>query len=429
MALQSFLYNTIVPLLTVVLKLLSPAFPRLRTYFRVRQGMFAELGKTVAETNENSPRIWIHAASAGEFEQARPIIAAIKKTRPEALIFISFQSDSGYDVYRNYSDAEAVFYHPVDTRKNAEKTAALIMPDVVMVMRYDFWPNHLYAAKKGGAALVLAAAVLQENSVYLKPLAGYFYRYVFSLFDFIFTVSDEDQKRFAETFGRSDALRAGDPRFDQALRRSRNTERISHLEKYYTASTLLVAGSTWEKDETLLLKAYASLAGQISMILVPHDVSAGNIARLEKQLASAGIPYEKHSSLPGDFTAEKVLVIDRLGLLAELYGLAEIAYVGGGFGINVHNTIEPAVYGIPVLFGPNHHNSPEAEELVALSAASEIHDDSSLFNTLKRLVDDPRAREKQGAVAGNHVRSHFGAAETVARNILATVDTPGPNSS
>ena len=421
MAPQLFLYNTIVPLLAGSLKLFSPAFPRLRTFFKARKDLFAELEKNAGNPAEKKPRLWVHAASAGEFEQTRPIIAEIKKARPEVSIFISFQSESGFTLYRNYTDAKAVFYHPVDTKKNAEKTVALIRPDVVMVMRYDFWPNHLYAAKKHGATLILAAAVLQEHSVYFKPFARQFYHYVFSLFDSIFTVSDEDQKRFAKTFNRKDALQAGDPRFDQVLQRSSRTDRIDHLKKYYADSPVLVAGSTWEKDEKLLFRAYASLAEKLGMIVAPHDVSPENILRLEKKLSSDGIPFTRNSSLPEDFSANRVLIIDRIGLLAELYALAAIAYVGGGFGVNVHNTIEPAVYGIPVLFGPNHHNSPEAEKLAEKGGATVIHDDLSLLHTLNKLVDSPLEREKQGIIAGNYVRNRLGASCRVAEKILNTI--------
>lgn len=422
MAPQLILYNTIVPFLAGSLKLLGPFLPRLRTFFRVRENLFQKLEKLAGNPGDKSPRIWIHAASAGEFEQARPIIAEIKKVRPDTSVFVSFQSDSGYAVYRNYADAKAVFYHPVDTRENADKTVSIIRPDAVMVMRYDFWLNHLHASKKHGATLILAAAVLQEHSIYNKPLARPFYHYVFSFFDIIYTVSEEDRTRFVETFGRNDALKAGDPRFDQALQRSCNTGKIGHLKKEYAGSTLLVAGSTWEKDETLLLPAYKSMAGDLDMILVPHDVSPANIARLAKNLDSAGIPFAKISSPPEDFSADRVLIIDRIGLLAELYALAKIAYVGGGFGINVHNTLEPAVYGIPVLFGPKHHNSPEAEELVNIAAATEIRDEHSLLDALKRLVYNQKERELQGGRAGSYVRNHLGASKTVAEKILATVE-------
>ncbi|MCW8819193.1 MAG: hypothetical protein OQK61_02610 [Ignavibacteriaceae bacterium] len=421
MAPQLFLYNALVPLLAGSLKLFSQAFPRLRTFFDVRKNMFKELEQSVAEKKDSEFRVWIHAASAGEFEQSRPIIAALKKSRPDIAIFVSFQSDSGYSVYRNYPDAAAVWYHPVDTKQNAKKTVALIRPDVVVIMRYDFWPNHLLAAKKSGALLFLVAAVLQDRSIYGKPLVRQFYRQVFSLFDYIYTVSEKDRERFATLFGRNDALTAGDPRFDQVVQRSANTSKIDTLAACYAGKLLLVAGSTWERDEEILLPASMELAGKLSLILVPHDVSPDNISRLERMLDASGISFSRLSSLPEDFSSNSVLVVDTVGLLAELYTLAGIAYVGGGFGVNVHNTLEPAVYGIPVLFGPNHHNSPEAEELVRITAATVIPDRDTLADTLRKLVDNPDARALQGRLAGSFVQERLGASQTVAKKILNSI--------
>ncbi|NEX13207.1 MAG: 3-deoxy-D-manno-octulosonic acid transferase [Prosthecochloris sp.] len=421
MAPQLFLYNAIVPLLAGSLKLFSPAFPRLRTFFDVRKNMFTELEQSVAEKKDSEFRVWIHAASAGEFEQSRPIIAALKKSRPDLSVFVSFQSDSGYSVYRNYPDAAAVWYHPVDTRQNAKKTVALIRPDVVVIMRYDFWPNHLLAAKKSGARLFLVAAVLQDRSIYGKPLVRQFYRQVFSLFDYIYTVSEKDRERFSTLFGRNDALKAGDPRFDQVVQRSANTSKIDTLAACYAGKIVLVAGSTWERDEEILLPASMELAGKLSLILVPHDVSPGNISRLETLLHASGISFSRLSSLPENFSSNSVLVVDTVGLLAELYTLAGIAYVGGGFGVNVHNTLEPAVYGIPVLFGPNHHNSPEAEELVRITAATVIPDRDTLADTLRKLLDDPDTRALQGSLAGSFVQERLGASQTVAKKILNSI--------
>ena len=412
------LYTVIVAFLSALLKLISPAFPKVRLFFSVRKNLFADLEKKTGSLPDNRPRIWVHASSAGEFEQSRPVLAEVRKACPDALVFLSFFSDSGYNLYRNCSDATIVFYHPVDSPRNARKTVSLIGPDVVMVMRYDFWPNHLHAAKKQGAALILAAAVLRQKNRYSKPLIRELYRSVFSLFDLIFTVSDNDRKRFAETFGIQNAITAGDPRFDQVKARSVDTGKIDRLAGFYKNRTVLIGGSTWEKDENLLLPAYLSLSDALEMILAPHDVSTSNIVRLEKELDSAGIASARLSALSDNFSAKRVLIIDHIGLLAELYSIASIAYVGGGFGINVHNTLEPAVYGIPVLFGPRHHNSPEAIELASIGGATVVDDNASLLETLRNLVDHPEAQQEQGRIAGRYVQSRLGASAKIARTIL-----------
>ena len=419
---QFILYNTIFPLAAGVAKALSLFSPKLKTFFTVRKNLFRNLGNARGPGKKTGPVIWVHAASAGEFEQARPLIEELRRSRPDILVRISFQSVSAYALHKDYPGADLVFYHPLDTVRNARRTVEIVQPDVFVLMRYDFWPNHLRASRERGARLVLAAAVLHDRSVYFKPVAKWFYGRVFSLFDSIFTVSESDRRKFAATFGRTDAVQAGDPRFDQALRRKRGGDRIARLAPFYADRTLLVAGSTWEKDEELLLAAYRELHASLSMVLVPHDVSPANMERLEGTLRSAGVPWAKLSSLPDDFSADSVLIVDRIGILVELYALAKMAYVGGGFGVNVHNTVEPAVHGIPVLFGPVHRNSPEAGELIAAEGASEVHSADDLVACLRNLLDDPEALRRRGEAAGAYVSRRLGASRTIAAGILRQID-------
>ncbi|NTV21850.1 MAG: 3-deoxy-D-manno-octulosonic acid transferase, partial [Chlorobium limicola] len=281
---------------------------------------------------------------------------------------------------------------------------------LLMLMRYDFWPNHLLAAREAGTRMILAAAVLQENSQYFKPLLRGFYRSLFNLFDHIYTVSAKDTRAFREVFGCRQAETAGDPRFDQVVLRSRNTEKVSRLKLLYENRTVLLAGSVWPPDEALLLQAWLQLEKRPSLILVPHQVDPENMQRLCRELENRKISFMKASAIDRSFDPEQqVLLIDRTGYLAELYRLGSIAYIGGGFGVNVHNTLEPAVYGIPVLFGPRYHNSPEARELLLAGGATVIHDDTSLFTVLKNLTDDCSQRKTQGAAAAAFVQQRTGA--------------------
>ncbi|WP_237073410.1 3-deoxy-D-manno-octulosonic acid transferase [Prosthecochloris sp. GSB1] len=419
---QFILYNTIFPLAASAAKALSLFSPKLKTFFRVRKNLFLNLEKARDSGKKTAPVVWVHAASAGEFEQARPIIEELKTSRPDLLIRLSFQSVSAYTIHKDYPGADMVFYHPLDTARNARRTVDIVRPDVFVLMRYDFWPNHLRAAKERGARLVLAAAVLRDRSVYFKPVAKWFYGRIFSLFHSVFTVSECDRRRFATTFGRTDAVQAGDPRFDQALRRKHGGDQVARLAPFYAARTLLVAGSTWEKDEDLLLAAYRKLHASFPLVLVPHDVSEANIERLEGSLRSAGIPWAKLSCLPEEFTASSVLIVDRIGILVELYALAKIAYVGGGFGVNVHNTVEPAVHGIPVLFGPVHLNSPEAGELIVAGGAIEVRGADDLAACLRNLLDDPAALRHRGEAAGAYVAGRLGASRRIAAGILRQID-------
>ena len=412
------LYSFFLPVFLGIARLISPLHPKLKTFFSVRQGGFEELKLKIDNLPSATFTLWVHAASVGEFEQARPIIAALKAKHPELTLFVSFLSDSGYNARKNFQDASAVFYLPADTRANAKKLVALIKPNLLLLMRYDFWPNHLLEAKKSGATLLLAAAVLQENAQYFKPVLKGFYKSIFNLFDHIYTVSEKDTIAFREKFNCQQAETAGDPRFDQVFLRSRNCAKVDYLKPLFENRTVLVAGSVWEQDETVLIPVWQELENRPSLILVPHEVNPDNMSRLYQELQNRSLGYTPVSSLSETFDPEReILVIDQTGYLAELYSLASIAYVGGGFGVNVHNTLEPAVYTIPVLFGPNCHNSPEAEWLVAAGGATIIHDVRELSAALKDLTTDSAQREKSGTAAGKFVQERPGATALIAQRI------------
>ena len=413
-----FFYTILFPILLGIARLFSPLHLKLKTFFSVRQGGFEELKLKIDNLPSATFTLWVHAASVGEFEQARPIIAALKAKHPELTLFVSFLSDSGYNARKNFQDASAVFYLPADTRANAKKLVALIKPNLLLLMRYDFWPNHLLEAKKSGATLLLAAAVLQENAQYFKPVLKGFYKSIFNLFDHIYTVSEKDTIAFREKFNCQQAETAGDPRFDQVFLRSRNCAKVDYLKPLFENRTVLVAGSVWEQDETVLIPVWQELENRPSLILVPHEVNPDNMSRLYQELQNRSLGYTPVSSLSETFDPEReILVIDQTGYLAELYSLASIAFVGGGFGVNVHNTLEPAVYNIPVLFGPHCHNSPEAEELVAAGGAVIIHDVRELAAALKTLTTDTSQREKSGKAAGRFVQERTGATPLIAERI------------
>ncbi|RNA65252.1 3-deoxy-D-manno-octulosonic acid transferase [Prosthecochloris sp. ZM_2] len=417
-------YNICIPVIAAAARIAAVVSPRLRTWFRVRTALFDELERSVVTAGSRGPTIWFHAASAGEFEQARPLIGSLKTSVPDCRIVVTFQSPSGYDLRRNYPDADLVVYHPADTLRNARRFVRLVQPDAVVVMRYDFWFNHLACAKRSGAALILAGAVLRNGSVYQKPVVQAVYRRIFSLFDRIYTVSDTDKERFEESFGLSGVVTAGDPRCDQVMQRKNSASISGNLKTACANRTVLVAGSTWKADEDILLPALNGWREEIAVIIVPHETDTGNIRRLERELQERNLSYSLFSQGIDDaFSPGNILVVDTRGMLAELYSIASIAYIGGGFGINVHNTLEPAVYAIPVLFGPNHQNSREAGELIEAGGAMEITSSNDLRQRLRSLVRDPSERRRTGDRAGRFVTERLGATAMICSGILEEVDS------
>jgi 3-deoxy-D-manno-octulosonic-acid transferase len=412
-------YRFLSPLQPFLLRLLASRKPRLKTFVEARADLFEELESRLNALPEPSCRLWIHASSVGEFEQARTIIAELREQIPEMDVVVSFFSDSGYETRKHYPDAAAVFYLPLDTPENARQLAALVGADIFMLMRYDFWPNHLEAIKRSGARMLLAAAALPAGSPYLKRGLRGFYRTIFSLFDVIYTIDAEDRETFLNQFGCKNVRQAGDPRFDQVLQRQKKSdERAARLKPLFRDRMTLVGGSTWEPDEAILIPAWLALRQQLSLVLVPHKVDRENIERLLENLRERDIEAVTISEMDETFDpARQVLVIDQTGYLAELYAIASIAYVGGGFGVNVHNTIEPAVHGIPVLFGPRHGNSPEATGLIEAGAATVVTDEPELRQALTAFVDDAAHLERTGDIAGAYVRSRLGATGIIANAI------------
>lgn len=409
------LYNLFFPVFKGTARLISFWSTTLETFFSVRKGWALHLANQLrsAPAAPTSFKLWVHASSVGEFEQARPLIEALREQYPDMALYLSFLSDSGYNARKGYPGAKAVFYHPVDSRHEARHLLELIKPDMLLLMRYDFWPNHLFEARKAGVTLILAAAALPARSSYFKPLLLGFYRQLFGLFDTIYTVSGHDTTLFQERFGCTHVQTAGDPRFDQVIKRSRNIRQSQKLDKIaprFSKHVTLVAGSIWEEDEELLLPAWMELKERPHLILVPHKVDQPNIERLCTRLRQLSLPWQTSSTMNAAFDPEKeLLVIDETGYLVELYSIASIAYVGGGFGINVHNTLEPAVYGIPVLFGPHHHKSPEAEELVTAGGAMVMNHQEEIARTLELLTTQRETREKYGTAAGMFVKEKSGA--------------------
>ncbi|TCD47070.1 glycosyltransferase N-terminal domain-containing protein [Chlorobium sp. N1] len=410
------IYSALIPAVAALARAAGRLSPPLGEFFAVRRGVHAALATKCAAVEAGRPRLWVHAASVGEFEQARPIITELKRSVPGLAVFVSFLSESGYSARRDYPDAEAVFYLPADTPANAKRTVELVRPDLFMLMRYDFWPSHLLALKRHGARMILAAAVLQEGSGYFNPLLKGFYRELFGLFDRIFTVGGKDERAFREVFGCTTAERAGEPRIDQVIRRSTNSAgKTAGLRHVFSDRSVLVAGSVWEKDEEVVLGAWLQTVDRPSLVLVPHKVGRENILRIERELEAMAVPFRKVSEPDVRLDpSREVLLVDETGYLVELYSIATLAYVGGGFGVNVHNTLEPAVYGIPVMFGPRHHNSPEAEGLLEAGGACVVGNIAEMKAALERLRKGSFASAEAGRASYRFIHDQAGATETIA---------------
>jgi 3-deoxy-D-manno-octulosonic-acid transferase len=312
-------------------------------------------------------RVWVHSSSMGEFEQAKPIIASLKRGDSDLAVMATFFSPSGYDHSLKYPLADLVSYLPFDSQNQAEKFLDLTRPDVAVFVRYDVWPNHLWSLEKRGIPAIIANATLHRLSLRRLPIVKSFHRAMYNALDRILTVSSIDAETF-RTFSLSKPLiePVGDTRFDQVVTRSAEARLHPVLPDRITRGrNILVAGSCWPEDDAVLIPAMSRLASsrpETLFIHVPHEPTEQHVLRLEREMRGR-VTFCRYSSLDS-FTNENVLIVDTVGKLLSLYSVASIAYIGGSFRSGIHNVLEAAVYGIPVLFGPHHYNSQEPLMLI-----------------------------------------------------------------
>jgi 3-deoxy-D-manno-octulosonic-acid transferase len=408
-------YNSIVvPLLWAGFQLIGLFDAKTARGIRGRRGLLTRLEREVSALDPGRKRIWFHSSSMGEFEQAKPIIAECKKRYPEVDIIISFFSPSGFEHSRIYKPAAINTYLPFDSRRNAEKFVKSTMPAAAVFMRYDVWPNHLWALQGAGIPTIIASATLRENTLRNLPVVKQFHRTLYDSLDYILTVSEDDKKAF-ESFRLEHPVVGviGDTRYDQVMQRSAESRTRQVLDpRILAGKKVLVAGSSWKEDEERLLPACQSLFRthpELLVILVPHEPTIENLERVESNLNGA-ISSVRFSAL-NEYNNEQLILIDSVGILMPLYQYAHVAYVGGSFHQGIHNVLEPAAYGTPILCGPRHENSQEAIRLVKEGAAFVGRDSDELHGHLRSLLDDEARRKDAGEKASAFVCRNVGATQ------------------
>jgi 3-deoxy-D-manno-octulosonic-acid transferase len=358
--------------------------------------------------------IWIHSASLGEFEQGRPIIEKLKASRPDYKILLTFFSPSGYNIRKDYPYADHVCYLPVDTPGNARSFFAIVKPDLAIFVKYEFWHNHLSMLRENKVPFFLVSAIFRKDQVFFKPY-GAFFRKMLTGFDHLF-VQDESSLELLKGIGIDQCSVAGDTRVDRVSDIARSAKKIPEVEAFTSGLKILVAGSTWPKGEAVICPLINSkLPDDWKVIIAPHEITDSHLKELEQRLK---IPAIRYSNLGGQSSENyKVLIIDNIGMLASLYKYGTLAYIGGGFGVGIHNILEPATFGLPVLFGPNHQKFREAVELKHRGGAFEIEDYSSFESTFTQLLDQDNYIKAQKA-AKDYIDRNRGATDLIMKYLF-----------
>lgn len=372
--------------------------------------------KKLAEKIETNARyIWVHCASLGEFEQGRPLIEEIKNQFPEYRILLTFFSPSGYEIRKNYELADIVMYLPVDTRRNAKKFLQLVQPEKAFFIKYEYWHFYIGELKKRNTPLYIVSAIFRESQHFFKnSLWGKWYRKMLLKTEHIF-VQNEKSAQLLQSIGLNNFTVSGDTRFDRVAAIARSVKEIPLVQKFKDSKPLLVAGSTWKPDEELLAAVINNNPG-LKVVFAPHEVTEANMNRLEQLLKTSHIRFSKAEK--NEVNRFQVLIIDSVGLLSSLYRYGNLAYIGGGFGVGIHNILEAATFGLPVIFGPNFEKFKEAVDLKNMGGAFPIRNFQQLESVLNNFLQDNSKLLAASTVCKNYVEKNIGSTNLIIKKVF-----------
>ena len=413
---MTLLYKIGIILYSIIVRLVSPFNEKARQFVRGRKNWKANLHN---EVEKDARYIWFHCASLGEFEQGRPVIEEIKKQFPEFKIALTFFSPSGYEIRKNYEGADIISYLPLDTKPNAHTFIDIIKPEKVFFIKYEFWYFYITELKKQNIPLYIISAIFRENQQFFKnTIWGKWYRETLFKFEHFF-VQNKTSAELLKSIGLNNISVAGDTRFDRVAEIVKAAKEIPVVEKFKGDSQLFIAGSTWKPDEELLIE-FINQNPNIKFIIAPHEVSESNINRIHQLLKTPAISFSKIDKTEID--NYQVLIIDSIGLLSSLYQYGNVAYIGGGFGVGIHNILEAATFGMPIIFGPNYKKFKEAVDLISNGGAFSITNFNELESTFNNLITDKKLLKNSSGNSKNYVTKNVGSTKFIIKKVFNNVN-------
>ena len=384
--------------------------PKIKLFVQGRSQTFSILKNKIQKENKT---IWIHVASLGEFEQGLPVIEKLKITYPTYKIVVTFFSPSGYEIKKNTAVADAVVYLPLDTRRNAKCFIETVNPVLAIFVKYEIWPNYLKELKEKQVPILLISAIFRKEQVFFKWYGGIM-REALQAFTHFF-VQDNNSVALLKSINLNNATLSGDTRFDRVAEILERDNKLSFMERFKGNETCFVAGSTWPEDEEIIVKFINETQKHLKFVFAPHNIKTEHIQSLKKSISKKVVLYTEIEH--NDISSCEVLIIDTVGLLTKIYSYADIAYVGGGFATGLHNTLEPAVFGIPILIGPDYKGFNEAEKLVAENGILVTRDYDEFTTTIVKLLENPEYLKNTGVINSNFVKENKGASVQVMAHI------------
>ena len=401
----NILYSILTYLTGLVLYPISLFNPKIKLFVQGRKSVFKKLEQSVSPTDRV---IWVHCASLGEFEQGLPIIERLKKDYSNHKIVVTFFSPSGYEVKKNSAVADVITYLPLDTKSNVKRFLNLIHPELVIFVKYEFWLNYLAELKNRDIKTILVSGIFRPSQAFFKWHGQWMQKYL-KAFDHFF-VQNEQSKNLLESVDFNNITIAGDTRYDRVSEILTRDNTLDFIAAFKQDCLTIVYGSSWEDDETIYID-FLNQSSNVKHIIAPHNIHANKIDLLEQKITKKVVKYSNMEEK--NLEEFDVFIIDTIGLLTKIYSYADIAYVGGAFKTGLHNILEPAVFGIPIVIGPKFNKFQEAVDLVACKGAYSINSQTSYQEIMQNLINDSSFRTATGNINTNSVTENAGAINSI----------------
>ena len=407
----TFFYNIGMALMSFVFRLAAPFSEKARLWARGRRKIFKRLEEAI---DPGAEIIWFHAASLGEFEQGRPVIEGFRERYPHYKILLTFFSPSGYEVRKDYKGADYIFYLPVDRLRNAKRFVSIVRPKIAVFIKYEFWGNYLKELNKNETQVFSISAIFRRKSGFFNKFYGRRYRRLLTYFEHLF-VQNEGSRRLLKAVGVTNVTVAGDTRFDRVYDIATQAKVIPALEEFGGKAPLFIAGSTWPADEELIIQLMNE-SPETKFVIAPHEIHPERIDRLIASTKRRSVRYTQLAE-GEDLARAEILVIDTIGILSSVYRYGNYAYIGGGFGVGIHNTLEAATFGLPLSFGPNYKKFQEATDLISMGGATSINSYAELRDWYTHLRDDSLEYNMASDRCRDYVEKGRGATEIILSQI------------
>ncbi len=411
---MNFFYNIGIAFFGFSIKIAALFKDKAKLWIAGRKDVFNKIETELQ--NETRPIVWIHCSSLGEFEQGRPVIESLHRNMKANALVLTFFSPSGYEIRKNYPQTDYIFYLPLDTPKNAKRFLNLLKPAFTIFVKYEFWLNYLNEISKKQIPAILMSAKFRSNQLFFRWY-GKFYRKAIFAFEHIF-VQNKESLELLKNIGYTAVSVAGDTRFDRVAEIAENAKQFPVIEKFAANKFTLVAGSSWEKDEEIIAAFFNRYPDKnIRLIIAPHEINVRHLEQIKKQFSEKVLFFTQLTE-NSDLENSRILVVDTIGILSSIYQYGTIAYIGGGFGKGIHNVLEAATFGLPVIFGPNYHKFSEAEDLIEQRGAFPVNNGEEFNDKLSELLENRELLDSTGQISRKFVKANCGAQKMILDHIF-----------